>query len=116
MTKITIRPDTDLIVVTEESHLEVEVGMDRQNYRGRLQYSDNYRNDIRKGNFREMQNYRGQNYRSGCRDNYRVNYRDNYRDNYRNDNLEEVGVGLGKDGSQVTLEGMIEAVADQDRG
>ena len=28
-----------------------------QNYRGRLQYVDNYRNDFRRGNFRETQNY-----------------------------------------------------------
>ena len=51
----------------------------RQNYRGKLQYTDNYRNDLRRGNFREMQNYRGQNYRSGHRDNYRDNYKNNYR-------------------------------------
>ena len=49
----------------------------RQNYRGRQQ--DNYRNDYSRGNYREMQNYRGQqNYRSGCKD--------SCRDNYRNDN------------------------------
>ena len=46
-----------------------------QNYRGRLQYVDNYRNDFRSGNFREMQNYRGQHYRG------------EYSDKYRNDNF-----------------------------
>ena len=46
-----------------------------QNYRGRLQYVDNYRNDFRRENFREMQNYSGQHYRGG------------YRGSYRNDNF-----------------------------
>ena len=41
----------------------------RQNYRGRSQYVNN--NDCRKGNFREMQNYRGKNFRGGYRDDYR---------------------------------------------
>ena len=49
----------------------------RQNYRGIPQGS--YRNDFRRGNYRETQSYRGQNYRNGCRD--------NYKDNYRNDNF-----------------------------
>ena len=48
----------------------------RQNYRGRLHYINNYRSDFRRGNFREMQNYRGQNIRGG------------YRRNFRNDNFE----------------------------
>ena len=42
----------------------------RQNYRGRLQYDHNYRSDLRRGNFRRMQNYRGQNFRGGYRSNY----------------------------------------------
>ena len=46
-----------------------------QNYRGRLCYINNYRNDY-KDNFRGMQGYRGQNFRGG------------YRRNYRNDNFE----------------------------
>ena len=33
-----------------------------QNYRGRSQYDQNYRVNFRKGNFRGMQNYRGQNF------------------------------------------------------
>ena len=32
-----------------------------------------------RGNFREIQNYGGQNYRTGCGDSYRDNYRNNYR-------------------------------------
>ena len=44
-----------------------------QNYRGRLQYDQNYRGDFRKGNIRGMQNFRGQNFRSGCRGNFRSN-------------------------------------------
>ena len=90
MSKVTTGPEIDQTVMVEECHLEVEVdslqnyGQSyRQNYTGRLQ--DNYRNDFRIGNYRELQNYRGQNYRSGHRDNYRDTYRDNYRDNYRND-------------------------------
>ena len=74
-----------------------------QNYRGRLQYVDNYRNDFRRGNFKEIQNYGGQHYKSG------------HRNNYRNNILEEVEVGPGKDSTQVTLEGMIKAVVDQDQ-
>ena len=34
-----------------------------QNYRGRSQYVNNYRNDLRTGIFGGMQNYRGQNFR-----------------------------------------------------
>ena len=37
-----------------------------QNKRGQ-QYTDSYRNDLRRGPFRETQNYRDHNYRSGCR-------------------------------------------------
>ena len=51
-----------------------------QNFRERPQYTDSYRNDFRRGNFREILIYRGQNYRSGCRDSYRE-IRDNYRNN-----------------------------------
>ena len=43
----------------------------RQNYRGRPIYVNNYRNDFRRDNFREIQNYRGQNFRGGYRNNYR---------------------------------------------
>ena len=47
----------------------------RQNYRERLQYNRNDRGDFRRGNFRGMQNYRGQNLRGG------------YRGSFRNDNF-----------------------------
>ena len=79
MTKVTTRLEIGLAVVMEECHLQITVGVDfiqkygqnyRLNYRGRRQ--DNYRNDFRRGNYGETQNYRGQNYRSGCRDNYRA--------------------------------------------
>ena len=46
-----------------------------QNYRGRPHYVNTYRNDFRRDNFRETQNYRCQNVRGG------------YRRNYRNDNF-----------------------------
>ena len=41
-----------------------------QNYRRTLQYVSNYRNDFRRGNFRGMQNYIGQNFTGGYRGNY----------------------------------------------
>ena len=44
-----------------------------QNYRGRLQYDQNYRSDSRTGNFRGVQNCRGQNFRGGYRGNFRNN-------------------------------------------
>ena len=50
-----------------------------------------------------MQNYRGQRYRSGCEDNYRNNNFGRGRSRSREDII------------QVILEGMIEAVADQDQ-
>ena len=74
-----------------------------QNYRRRLQYDHNYRSNFGRGNFRGMQNYRGQNFTGG------------YRGNYRNEDLKEVEVGLEKDHIQVILEGMIKAVVHQDQ-
>ena len=56
-----------------------------QNYRERSQHDQNYRADFRRGNFRGMQCYRGQNFRRG------------YRDSFRKIILEEVGVDLEKD-------------------
>ena len=41
-----------------------------QNYRDRSQYDQNYRSDLRKGIFRGIQNYRGQNFRGGYRCNF----------------------------------------------
>ena len=41
-----------------------------QDYRGRSQYVHNYINDFRRGNFRGMQNYRGQNLIGGYEGNY----------------------------------------------
>ena len=41
-----------------------------QNYTGKLKYSNHYRSDFRRGDFRGTQNYRGQNFRGGCRSNY----------------------------------------------
>ena len=41
-----------------------------QNCRGRSQYDQIDRNYLRRGNFRGMQNYRGQNIRGGYRSNY----------------------------------------------
>ena len=70
-----------------------------QNYRGRLHYVNNYRNDFRKDNFREIQNSIGQNFRGGCRR------------NKRNNNFGTGEVGLGTDDIQVILEGMTEVVA-----
>ena len=49
-------------------------------------------------NFRNMQNYRSKNFRGG------------HRRNYRNDNLEELGIGLGTDNIQIISEGMTEVV------
>ena len=48
-------------------------GQYRQNNRGRLCYINNYRNDFRRYNFKEMQTYRDQNFRGECRRNYRNN-------------------------------------------
>ena len=47
-----------------------------QNYRERSQYDQNYKSDFRRGNFRGMENYIGQNFRGG------------YRGNFRNDNFD----------------------------
>ena len=46
-----------------------------QNYTGRLQYHNTYRNNLRRDNFRGMQNCRSQHFSAG------------YRSNYRNDNF-----------------------------
>ena len=46
-----------------------------QIYRVRPHYVNNYKNDFRRDNFREMQNYEGQNFRGG------------YRRSYTNDNF-----------------------------
>ena len=70
-----------------------------QNYRAWPQYVNTYRNHFRRENYKGGQNCTGQNFRG------------EYRGNYRNDNLEEVEVSLGKDNIQVSLQGMIEAVA-----
>ena len=74
-----------------------------QNYRGRPQYDHNYRIDFRKGNFRGMQSYRGQNFRGG------------YEVTIETRTLEEVEVGLEKESIHVILEEMIKAVVDQDQ-
>ena len=51
-----------------------------QNYRGRLRYEQNNRNDYRRGNFRgNVGVYQNQNFR-------RQNNRGRYRGNYRNEN------------------------------
>ena len=42
-----------------------------ENYKGIPCYVNNYRNDFRRDNSRETQNYRGQNFRGGYRRNYR---------------------------------------------
>ena len=60
-----------------------------QNYREIPCYVNNYRNDFRRDNLRELQNYRGQKLRGG------------YIRNYRNDNFGRVEVGLGTDNTQV---------------
>ena len=65
--------DIDQTVVIGECHIEVELSVDKI-LKGRSQYDQNFRGDYRKGNFRGMQNYRGQNFRDG------------YRGNFRNDN------------------------------
>ena len=66
--------------------------------------------DIRRENYRKIQNYRGQNYRSGCRDNYRDDYRDKItiETTIETITMEDIGEGLEKDNIQVMLEGMIE--------
>ena len=71
-----------------------------QNYRRRSQYDQNHKGDFRKGNFRGMQNYRGQIFRGGYRGTLGIIV------------LKEVEVGLEKDSIQVTLEEMIEAAVD----
>ena len=48
-------------------------GKYRQNYRGKPQYVNTYRNEFRKDNFRETQNCIGQNFRGRYRGNYRNN-------------------------------------------
>ena len=75
----------------------------RQNYRGRSQYDHNYRSNFRRGSFRRMQIYRGQNFRGG------------YRGNYRND---EFGWGRHRSRerqNQINLGEIIKAVVDQDQ-
>ena len=66
MNKVNIK--IDQIVEIGECHLELELIMDR--IRGRSQYDHNYRSDFRRGNFRGMQNYGGQNFRGGYKGNY----------------------------------------------
>ena len=69
-----------------------------QNYRGRLHYVNNYRNDFRRENFRGMQNYRSQILEVDIEVSIETK------------TLEEIEVGLGKDNIQVILEGMIKSV------
>ena len=80
----------------------------RQNYRGRRE--DNYKNYFRRGNIRETQNYRGQNYRSGHRDNYRMTTEilteTTIEMTIEMTILEEVEVGLGKENIHVMSEGV----------
>ena len=78
----------------QECHIELEL------YRGMSQYDQNYGGDSRTGNFREMQNYRGQNFRGG------------YRDNFRNDSF---GRGTSRCRETVTSEKIKQAVAGQDQ-
>ena len=76
-----------------------------QNYRGGLEYVDNYGNDFKRGNFREMQNYRGQHHIEVDRET-----------TIQMTILKEVDIGPGKDSIQVILEGMFKAVVvDQDQ-
>ena len=49
-------------------HLGVELITDK--YRGKSQYVE-YKNDFKREKLREIQNYRGQNFRGGYRDGYR---------------------------------------------
>ena len=62
-------------------------GQYEQNFRGRLQYVNAYRNDFRRDNFRGMQNYRSQNLEVYIQVIIEMMI------------LEEVEVGLGKDNS-----------------
>ena len=75
-----------------------------QNYRGRPRYVDNYRNDFRRGNFRETQLMEVSIIELDIQAIIEMT------------TLEEAEVGLGKDSIKVTLEGMIKAVVvDQDQ-
>ena len=69
------------------------------NYRGRPQYVNTYRNDFRRNNFKEKQNYGVQSLEEDIEIIIEMT------------TLEEVEVGLGKDNFQVILEGMTEGVA-----
>ena len=76
----------------------------RHNYRGRSQYDQNYRSNFRRGNIREMQNYRGEHFRGG------------YRGSYRNENFGRGrSMSRDKDSIQVILGEMIKAVVEQDQ-
>ena len=89
MTNLATGPEIDLLLVIGEHHLET----------GGDSYRDNYRD----------------NYRSDHRDNYRDTYRGNYRENYRNDNFRKGRCRSRKRQYSQTLEGMKEAVVDQDQ-
>ena len=58
-----------------QSRYRSNSGDKKMSYRGGAQYGQHYTGDFRKGNFRRMLNYRGQNFRGG------------YRGNFRNDNF-----------------------------
>ena len=74
-----------------------------QNYRGRLQYVNNYRSDFRRGNFRGIQNYRGQILQVDVEVTLVMTA------------LEGVEVGLEKDIIQVILEEMSKVVVVPDQ-
>ena len=94
-----IRVDTDQIVVIGKCRAQYG-----QNYRGSLQYVDNYRKDLREetlGKCKIME----------------VSIKEvDIEAIIETTILEEVKVGLGKESIQIILEGMIEAVVvDQDQ-
>ena len=73
------------------------------NYRGRTQYDQNYRSYFRRGDFRGMQNYMGQNFRG------------EYRGNLRKDSFGRDSSRSRENSTQVILEGMREAVVGPDQ-
>ena len=70
MSREIIKIDIDQIAEIEGHHTEVEVIMDKVIEEDHV-YINNYRNEYRRDNFRNTQNYRGQNFRGGYRRNYR---------------------------------------------
>ena len=110
MTKVTTRPETDLTVVTEECHLEVEVSMDRiiEEYHSILTVIEMTLGEeiIGRHKFIEIRIIEVD---------VEMTTKTTIETITEITVKEEVEVCLGREDTQVILKGMIEVVADQDQ-